>query len=126
MATEVQGADTMARTMKRARRQLGDLDQPAQELADDIRSDAARHAPRLTGALAASGRARKGVVTFGGGRVDYAAAQNFGVGPRVGLRGGHNIKPTRFFSRAVERARRDADDTYAPEVQATLNKVRGV
>lgn len=123
--TEIVGADRLAATFGRAARDVGDLDEPEQDTAQQLKTLAARRAPRRTGRLAASGRAVRGTVTFGNSNVDYAVPANFGTGPRVGLRGPHNVPQTNYFTGAMAQAVRMAPEIFTPPVQNVLDDVKG-
>ena len=111
--TEIVGADRMAATFGRAARDVGDLTEPEQDTAEKLRG------------LAASGRAVRGVVSFGNGNVDYAVPANFGTGPRPGQRGPHNVPATNYFTGAMAQAARMAPEIFTPPVQNVLDKVKG-
>jgi hypothetical protein len=123
--TEIVGADRMAATFGRAARDVGDLTEPEQDTAEKLRGLAARRAPKRSGRLAASGRAVRGVVSFGNGNVDYAVPANFGTGPRPGQRGPHNVPATNYFTGAMAQAARMAPEIFTPPVQNVLDNVKG-
>lgn len=122
----VEGADTLARTLRSAVRAIGDLSQTNTKVAAGIGVAASQRAPRRTGRLAASGRpsgtATEAVLTFG---VVHASPIQWGVGPRRGLRGPHNISPTRFATEAAADTQPVWLDTYTERVQSVLDQVRG-
>lgn len=122
---EIVGAQELASTFGRASRQVSDLSEPDTDLAQQLKGQAARRAPRRTGRLAASGRVVGAVVTFGNANVDYAIPANFGTGPRVGLRGPHNVPATNYFTGAMAQAAQTAPDVYSPPVQKILDRVKG-
>lgn len=93
-----------ARELRSALRKLGDdLDDFGDIHAKAAQVVIANARPRIhsrTGRLSSSGRPSSAktsaVVRYGGARVPYANAIHWGVGPRVGMRGPHNIRPNRF------------------------------
>lgn len=128
--TTVRGDTEIARGIGNTISDLDRLDRVSADVAERLRTEAARAAPRRSGRLAASGRvSRSGtasVVSFGNAAVQYAGALNFGVGPRTGLRGPHNIRATRYFSNAIRDARADAPDPeYGREIDKSLNRIKG-
>jgi hypothetical protein len=129
--TRVVGADTIAAGLGRSAAALPDIAEAvSEEVAGRIRTDAARAAPHRTGRLAASGqvRPRSGagfVTSFGSSQVGYAPAQNWGTGPRTGLRGPHSVRATHFFSDAVTKNTERFADDIADETQKSLDKIKG-
>lgn len=125
-AVQVDGADTIARTMRAAAGAIADLSATNAKVATSIGNAAAARAPRRTGRLAASGRptstGTEAVLSFG---VVHASPINFGVGPRRGLRGPHNITATRFATEAAEQTQPAWLGTYQDRVQSVLDQVRG-
>ncbi len=88
---------------------MGAFSQIAQEAAHKAASLAPigtskydRHEGRLRKSVRPSTRKNVAVVRAGGGNVPYANAINFGVGPRKGKRGPHNITASLFMQRASE------------------------
>lgn len=110
------------------------LDQLAVDLSKLAPIDAARligtaaraNAPKRTGRLARSfsPSTDAGVVTVTFG-TPYAGPINFGVGPRPGRRGPHNIRATRFLSDAIEDHESAWLNEYAKDAQTQCNQVRG-
>lgn len=128
--TRVVGADSIAAGLGRTAADLPDIaEEVSEDVAGRIRTDAARAAPNRTGRLASSGRvARSGsgfVTSFGSSSVRYAPAQNWGTRPRLGLRGPHNIRATRFFSDAVTKNTESFADDIADDTQKSLDKIKG-
>lgn len=62
------------------------------------------------------------VLRFG---IRYSAAVHFGVGPRPGLRGAHNVKPNPYLSDAIEQTRPRWEESYIRKISAMCYKVRG-
>ena len=102
----VVGADTLARTLRQLGDSLDDFGKSNATAAQTVGAEAGRRAPRRTGRLAASWRPDSdkatAAVRFGGGAVAYAPAMQWGIGPRGGLRGPHNIRATYFASGALD------------------------
>ena len=86
-------------------------------------ADLARgRAPRRTGALASTIQAAAGTFSVGTG---YAAAHEYGVGPRPGRRGGHNIRARRFMRAAAAAVRPYAVRTIAQETGRYIRGIKG-
>jgi hypothetical protein len=95
-----------------------------------VRSVKAR-TPRRSGALAASVRPAS-VGTPGAGRtaavesaLTYAAPIEYGVGPRRGQRGGHNIRAARMFAEGAADAEGPAVEAAADAVRKIMRRVKG-
>lgn len=131
MATrvEVDGAASIARGFGRTIADLDRLPDNSADVARRVRDEAARAAPNRTGLLARSGRVTRSgsasFATFGSSSVRYAPAQNWGIGPRTGLRGPHNIRATHFFSDAVSRNAKGYSEDIADGIQESLDEIRG-
>jgi phage gpG-like protein len=104
---------------------LADIAPP--DAARIIGTEAQRRAPKRTGRLASSfgSSTGRGVVSVSFG-VEYAGPINFGVGPRIGLRGPHNIPATRFLTGAVSDREALWIETYKDAAQNAADKVKGV
>lgn len=110
------------------------LDRLGSDLADIAPPDAARvigtaaqaRAPKRTGRLAGSFSSSAGdgtvSVRFG---VPYAGPLNFGVGPRRGQRGPHNIRATRFLTGAIADKETIWFKSYENAAQKAADKVKG-
>lgn len=106
MSGTVRGEARLRRTLAAAGSDLsGPAFTQAVAAAGVMLADAARgRAPRRSGALAGSIRpapggrpgVAAGVAVVAG--IAYAAPVEYGVGPRPGLRGGHNIRPRRYLA----------------------------
>ena len=110
---------------------LGNLKDDLAEIAPDdaarvIGTTAQQRAPKRTGRLASSmsSDASSGVVRVSFG-APHAGPINFGVGPRTGLRGPHNIAATRFLTGAVSDRMNVWMDSYATAAQEAVNRVKG-
>jgi hypothetical protein len=94
-----------------------------------VGAEAGRRAPRRTGRLAGSWRPESdkatAAVRFGGGGVAYAPAMQWGIGPRPGLRGPHNIRATYFASDALASTESEIARVYAGELGDKVGAVRG-
>jgi hypothetical protein len=122
----VEGADTLARTLKAFESSLDDLSDANRRAGEAVGSAAVSRAPRRTGRLAGSVRvdvAPNDVsVSFG---ATHAAPIHWGVGPRVGLRGPHNIAPSLFLSDALAAQEDAIGGIYEDVLDNRLAKVRG-
>lgn len=123
---EVKGADRLAATLGDFARSLEDMADANRRAGEAIGSSAVGRAPRRTGRLAGSLRvdAAPTDVSVGFGAV-HAAPIHWGVGPRVGLRGPHNIRGTLFLTEALAASEPAVLDIYAEAVDNRLGKVRG-
>jgi hypothetical protein len=117
--------------LERLKSTLGNLPADLAEIApldaaQVIGTEAKSRAPKRTGFLAGSWSAKSesGTLTFGFG-APYAGPINFGVGPRKGLRGPHNIKRTEFFTGAVNDKREEWLQKYVPPIEEAVSKVKG-
>lgn len=121
---EVVGLDRLTASLRALKPALAALS-PA-EAARIIGTAAQRRAPKRSGRLAgsfASGTAAGRVsVSFG---VPYAGPINFGTGPRAGMRGPHNIRPTRFLTGAVSDQESAWLETYRDDAQTACDRVKG-
>ena len=123
----VQGADVLARTLHTAARELRDMRSTNRLVGVRLVSAGRGGAPRRTGRLAGSVRAlppttdAADVVATAG----YAGPIHFGVGPRIGLRGPHNIKARPWLYTALDSQRDPIVSEYADAVDTALSKVRG-
>lgn len=67
----------------------------------------------LQRAIRPGGTLKAGVVRAGNNKsVPYAGPVHFGVGPRAGQRGPHNIKPQPFLYEALDKRRDDVIERY--------------
>lgn len=121
---KVEGADRLASGLRRLAVEMPKVAPP--KAATIIGREAALRAPKRTGRLAASFGSRsvqgENVMTFG---VVYAAAVHWGVGTRAGLRGPHNIRPTRFLWGAAQDLERQWLEAYEDRLQELVDDVKG-
>lgn len=121
---EVVGLDRLTATLGRLPGDLAEIAPP--EAARIIGTGAQQRAPKRTGRLAASMSSTAGdgrvSVTFG---APHAGPLNFGVGPRPGLRGPHNIRATRFLTGTVSDRASAWMETYRDAAQDAADKVKG-
>lgn len=122
VGVKVDGADQLARTLRRAGAQLADWT-AVNTRAAEVLADAARRAvPRRTGRLAGTIRTRAGKaeaeVTAGGGGVVYAKVQEYGS-PR------RNIRAQPYMRPAVDQSAGEIPRLYAGHVTATISHVKG-
>lgn len=125
-AVTVKGADRLASTLHQFAGSLDDLSDANRRAGESIASAARGRVPRRTGRLAASGRTDVGPasVTVAFGAV-YAPPIHWGVGPRVGLRGPHNIRASLFLTGALETQEDAVADIYIDAIDQRLGKVQG-
>jgi hypothetical protein len=125
-AVEVKGADRLASTLHQFSRELSDLSDANRAAGELIGSAARTRVPRRTGRLAGSMRTDVSPtdvdVSFG---AVYAAPIQWGVGPRVGLRGPHNIATTLFLTNALAASESAVAEIYVGAIDERLGKVQG-
>lgn len=123
---EVRGFAQLRRTLRQAGADLEDMRSTNNSIAQFVGATAAQRAPRRSGMLAASWAPSNSKtaanVRFG---VVYASPVHWGVGPRSGLRGPHNIAPNRFATEAAADTEPTWVDMYRDRVQELLDRVRG-
>lgn len=125
--------------LREVRQQLRDLnDRVGKEMLRDAhRRLAARvvkmaepRVPVKTGALAGSLRGLGSVTgatgKAGGAKVPYAAAIHWGVGPRPGMSGPHNIEARPFLLEALNRVDLDAAGEFAHQLSQLLRRLKGL
>lgn len=121
---EVHGLPELTASLGQLTRDLPNVAPPA---AGRIIGTAAKaRAPKRTGRLASSfgstadsGRLE---ISFG---APHAGPLNFGVGPRHGLRGPHNIAATHFLTGAISDTKPAWLNAYADAIQNEVNDVKG-
>lgn len=125
--------------LREVRKQLSDFEDKVgtdmlrdahKQLAIRVVAVAVPRVPVKTGALAASVRALGSVTAAtgkaGGSKVPYAAAIHFGVGPRPGLPGPHNIRARPFLFDALNLVGRSAADEYAERLRRLISRLKGL
>lgn len=125
--------------LREVRKQLRDFDDKVgkdmlrdahKQLAEKVVALAIPRVPVKTGALAASLRGLGSVSAAtgkaGGAKAPHSAAIHFGVGPRPGLRGPHNIKARPFLFDALKRLEPDAADEYAEQLRRLIGRLKGL
>ena len=121
---EVEGLPRLTASLDALKGDLADIAPPdaAQTIGNAARSRAPRRSGRLAGSM--SSTAGRGVVavTFG---APHAGPLNFGVGPRVGLRGPHNIPATLFLTGAVSDTAKAWIGAYEKAAQSAADNVKG-
>lgn len=125
--TEVEGLARLTSTLAAFARSLPDVAPPAASRI--IGQQARMNAPKRTGRLASSWASDDSAgalgLSFGNGNVRYASPIHWGVGPRVGLRGPHNIRPSMYLLRAVESTQGQWVQQYENTITTELGKVKG-
>lgn len=118
----VEGARELARSLRRAGVAVADMKAANERVGAIVAVRAKELAPRDSGALAGSVRPSKqqaGVtVRAGGGRVPYAAVQQWGW-PR------RNIAATYFLTNGLAQSQAEALAQYYAEVDLLLDKIEG-
>ena len=121
---DVVGLDRLTASLRTLKGDLAEL--APDDAARIIGTAAQRRAPKRTGRLAgsfssdtASGRV---TVAF---NAPYAAPINYGTGPRIGMRGPHNIRATRFVNEAISDTQPAWLNTYRDDAQAACDRVKG-
>lgn len=121
---QVVGADRLRATLSRFARQLVNL--APEKVVSIIGRVAQQRAPKRTGRLAASFSGQTGpgeqLLKFG---AEYAAPIHFGVGPRTGLRGPHNIRPNPYLFGAVDETHAQWERAYTEEIVDMARQVKG-
>lgn len=124
---QVEGLGQLRASLARLARALPGV-APA-DAARVIGQQARVNTPKRTGRLASSWAAdtSPGVqgLSFGNSGLRYAAPVHWGVGPRVGLRGPHNIRPSLYLLRAIESTQEIWVGEYQQEIETLTGKVRG-
>jgi hypothetical protein len=124
VSIKVEGLDRLTASLGALKSDLADI-APA-DAARIIGTAAQSRAPKRTGRMASSFSftAENGTVSLRFGTA-YAGPINFGVGPRVGLRGPHNIPATRFLTGAVSDREAQWIESYKDAAQDAADKVKG-
>jgi hypothetical protein len=126
----VLGADQAASSLRRVVARLQRMQASHAAIGTELVNLAGARVPnrsgRSTGALRRSIRADAQplavIVTATAG---HAGAIEYGVGPRAGLRGPHNIAPGRYMAGARDRAAGVAVDRLTTDVDAIVSTVKG-
>lgn len=80
---------------------------------------------RLVATVRALGSQTSGNAKAGGAKAPHAAAIHFGVGPRPGLRGPHNIQKRPFLHEAAAQRQADVAREYEAEIGRIFDLLRG-
>lgn len=118
-AIEVEGAKELQKALRSVLDGTNDLKEAHKAAAEIVVTDAKPRARRLSGAMAASGRAagqaKQGVARFGYARLNYVPIQIFGHAAR-------NISPNPFPYDAIDARFDDITKTYLDQVDGLINK----
>lgn len=121
---EVEGLPQLQASLSRLASRVPEVAPP--QAGQIIGREAVMRAPKRSGRLAGSFSAEQGpgqqLLSFG---VVYAGPIHFGVGPRAGLRGPHNIRPNPYLFGAVEATQPQWLDTYTEQLQELCDDVKG-
>ena len=114
---EVEGADTLDRTLSAVADDIGNMGHAADKAAQTVRTRAASNAPVDTGALSRSIRADAGPteVTVGTD-TRYGPFQEYGT---------VYVDASPYLRPALEASTREIVDAYTGEIQDKLNTVKG-
>lgn len=119
MSTEVVGADTLARTLRRASDRLDELPTATRTTGETVRLRAAQLAPKLSGALAGSISAEStGADVVVASALPYAAVQELGWAA-------HNITAQPFLKPAMEGTQETWMAYYVDDVERVIDDVKG-
>lgn len=123
VGVKVEGLDELARTLKRAGHDLTELKDAHWRAANIVAQRAESIAPRRSGNLAGSIRAarqaKRARVQAGRASVPYAGPIHWGWPA-------HNIEANPFMSKAAQSTEAEWAKAYFDDVQAALDKVKGV
>lgn len=119
----IAGLDNLIRTMRRASVEIAELKDAHAHAGEIVAREAERRAPRRTGRLASSVRAsrqaRRAQVLAGRASVPYAPPIHWGWPAR-------GIAANPFVSEAAQDTEPEWVPVYLADVQAALDRVRGV
>ena len=125
-SVKVKGGERLAATLGTMGDQLTDWSGPNADVAELLAGAAARSAPRRSGALAGSHIPVSDATAAGvAASARYAAPLAFGVGPRAGLRGPHNIAANPWIWQASSSAEPAAIKVYEAHRDAAVAQVKG-
>lgn len=126
-AIEVRGLAQLDRSLSALARSLPLVapDSAARIIGQTARMNVPKRTGRLASSWAQDNSPGSLGLTFGNGGVRYAAPVHWGVGPRAGLRGPHNIRPSLYLLRAVESTRGQWVEEYEQQISTEIGKVRG-
>lgn len=123
-AVQVEGLQQLQQSLHRLADDVAELAPP--QAGQLIGREAVMRAPKRSGRLAASFSAEAGpgeqLLKFG---VVYAGPVHFGVGPRPGERGPHNIRRNPYLFGAVNDTAPQWEDIYSDQLQGLVDKVKG-
>ena len=123
---KVDGLTTLQATLDRFGASLSNMPEATAANATTVLNDARRRAPVKSGALVSSGFALSdGKSSTAGFSAAHAGPIQFGVGPRVGLRGPHNIRPRDYLFAAVPATEDAVTDRLTEAVESRLRRVKG-
>ena len=123
-AVQVQGLQALQQSLHRLADDVQQLAPP--QAGQLIGTEAVMRAPKRSGRLAASFGLEAGpgeqLLSFG---VVYAGPVHFGVGPRPGMRGPHNIRRNPYLFGAIDSTAPQWEDIYSDQLQELVDKVKG-
>lgn len=122
MVMRVAGADELVDSMAHAADEFDDLTAPARAAGNVVERDAARFAPRRSGALSRSVKATVSgnnvTVTAGNAAVPYAGVHEFGWRK-------HNIRASHYMRKSLDTNSDAVVKLYQNEVDDILDDVKG-
>lgn len=125
-AVRVLGARELSRSLDRAGRAVADNADANARVATLVATTGTHTAPRRSGRLAGGHRRRATKVDAEvSNALPYANVQHWGVGPRAGLRGPHNVRGSRWLLDAVQDRERSIVDIYRAKVDQVVGAIRG-
>lgn len=123
-AVQVEGLEALKSSLHRLAKAVPDVAPPS--AGQIIGREAVMRVPKRSGRLAASFASEPTpgaqLLSFG---TDYAGPVHFGVGPRPGLRGPHNIRRSNYLFGAVESTQPQWLDEYSDQLQTLVDQVKG-
>lgn len=118
LRVEVKGADTLARTLNAAARDLQDYSAVNRRAGEVLARTAAGRAPRRSGRLAAT----TAVISADDRGAEVGSGVPYGRFQDLGTRW---VRPTYYLSGALGQAEGAVTDVYSVAVDRTVGKVRG-
>ena len=120
----VQGLAELQAGLTRADVALADWQATNSQAARQLAAAGARYSPRRSGRLAGSHHPLATPTTAElEVTAPYAGPIRYGVGPRVGLRGPHNITANDWLGRAVDETRPAIESLYAARVDNIVRDI---
>ena len=120
----VQGVSELEAGLSRADAALSDWRATNSQAAAQLAAAGARYAPRRSGRLAGSHQPISDATTAAVEvTAAYAGPIRYGVGPRVGMRGPHNITANDWLGEAIDATRPEIESLYAATVDDIVRDI---